>query len=151
MLGHAGGHVRPTAGEGAQDGRVDARDLGPAAVAPDPGQAQAGAEPAPELGAVKGCRGLGVGEEAGRLQSRPSPLAPLHQVGDQHVGVQVGVPGPAGVVGVGGGQEPVHGHQPALFACSAAGPGRADLEVAQRPLHRVDLGLVDNRAHLVAG
>ena len=98
--------VRPALGERPQDGLRDVSQLAQA-VAPDlPGETERG-QFGPQRRLVQGSGGLLPQVEVAAVGGRPPAVGALDQVGDDHVGVELGVAGPAGAVPEGGADEAV--------------------------------------------
>ena len=98
--------VPPPLGERPKDGLRDVAQLAQA-IAPDvPGEAE-GCELSPECRLVEGPGGLLPQVELPAVGGGPSAVRALDQVGDDDVGVELRVAGPAGAVPEGGADEPV--------------------------------------------
>ena len=102
-------------------------------------------------GLVDGRGRLGVGEQAGAVDAGPPAVGPGGGVGDQDVGVQLGVAGPAGVVDEGGRHHPPARLEAHPFAVDAspAHPAGVGLQVLDGSCHRRVVG-GDHRPHVVA-
>jgi len=65
------------------------------------------------------------------VEARPAAVRPLGRVGDQDMGVELGVAGAGGAVDVGGGEEAVAGDE-LVAAATAAAPAGLALQIAER-------------------
>ncbi len=111
-----------------------------------PGDAEPGGELGAEVGFVEVSGGLGLEVEVPGVERTPPAIGAAGRVGDQDVGVEVRVTGPARAVPEPGGDEPAaaQGHDPVR---APPRPARLRLQIAER---RVDAGLVGG-AGLSAG
>jgi len=83
-----------------------------------------------------------VGVEALAVDAGPAAIGTDAGIGDEDVGVQLGVAGPAGVVAEGGAHHPAAGLEadPSAVDASPAHPAGVALQVVDRPLHRLLMG-----------
>ena len=73
------------------------------------------------------------------VEAGPAAVGPLGRVGDQDVGVELGVAGPRGAVAVGGGEEARAGNELGA-ACPSSCPAGLALQVVERGLDRLLVG-----------
>ena len=138
----------------AQLGR-DADDLGGAFVDRAPGDAETGGELVAELGLVEVAGGAGLPEERTAMQRAPQAVVATGQVRDEHMGVELRIPGPARAVHEPRGDEAVTGD---MLDAVDTSPGQARLafEPAERGVdgpvvrgaHRADrVGITETEQH----
>ena len=138
----------------AQLGR-DPGDLGGAFVDRTPGDAETGGELVTELGLVEVAGGAGLPQQRTAMQRPPHAVVAAGQVRDEHVGVELRIPGPAGAVHEPRGDEAVTGD---VFDAVDASSGDAGLafEPAERGVdrpvvrraHRADrVGITETEQH----
>ena len=107
-----------TLGEQGEDPLGDAGHFAVPAGVEGPVDAQAGGELVTHGGVVDGTGGPAGAVDRLAVQRRPAAVGPASHVGDQHVGVELRVAGPAGAVPEPGGDEPAAGQ------ATGAEPGR---------------------------
>ena len=146
--GQLGADLRAPGGEGPHHRRVDPGQLVGAPCGGRPLDPQDLGQPVAEVGAVEGAGGPGVGTQAAAVERRPPPVGAVAEVGHHHVGVQVGVVGPAQPVGEAGGHQAVDRLGPALVARPPADRRRPAGHVAHRRLHGALVGRQDLGRHL---
>ena len=167
LLGLAGGERRHLAGAGgglrtgrledllaalgelAQVGVGEALDLGDAVSDRLPLHAEPLAQLMAEVCLIDVAGGLGVVEDRRVVEAGPAPVGALGRVGDQDMGVELGIAGAGGAVLEGGGEEAVAVDE-FLAAGAAAGPAGLALQVVEGGCCGVAVGLVDLDRRLVA-
>src|SRR3954470_13504314 len=122
--------------------RGDALDVGDAVVHRSPLDAELAGERAPECRLVNVPGGLGLVEDRPAVERCPQPILTLGQIGDEHMGVDLRVAGPAGAVLEGRADQPAAALDQ-VPAASAAHLARVRLEVAHAGSDRLALGTKD--------
>ena len=97
----------------------------------------------PQVSLVQVAGGAGVRVQPAGIERRPPTVAVRHQVGDQHVGVQMWIGCPAGTMEERGRHHPLDGDVVAQVAVASTGGDRHPLEVARRRRHRGFVGEPD--------
>ena len=136
-------------GELAQVGVGEALDLGDAVADRLPLHAEPLAQLMAEVCLIDVAGGLGVVEDRRVVEAGPAPVRSLGRVGDQDVGVELGVAGPGGAVLEGGGEE-ARAVEEFMAAGAAARPAGLALHVGEGGCYGVAVGLVDLDRRLVA-
>jgi hypothetical protein len=101
---------------------------------------EASDQPVAEQGLVEVAGGLGVLVDRGVVEAGPAPVRALGRVGDQHVGVELGVAGAGGAVAVGGGEVARALDEPGA-AAAAPRPAGLALQVGEGGVDRALVGV----------
>ena len=132
-VGRGGGEdLRAPGREGAEVVGIEALDLGDAVGDLLPADAEPAGQLPPQVRLVDVAGGLRVVVDRRVVEPGPAAVRPTGRVGDEDVGVELGVAGAGGAVEVGGGEEAV---APDEFVAAVAAPGPAGLA-----LHVVERG-----------
>lgn len=107
VLGHVGFDLVASGGELVDDLHRDLGEVGDAAAHRPPFDADGLGELVAEFGFVEVADGLGPVVERSGVEGGPSVVGSVDEVGDDHVGVEVGVAGTGGAMSEHGGDEPV--------------------------------------------
>ena len=114
----------------AQLGR-DAVDLGGAFVDRTPGDAETDGELVTELGLVEVAGSAGLPQQRTAMQRPPHAVIATGQVGDEHMGVELRIPGPTGAV-----HEPRSDEAVTSDVLDAVAPASGDAGFAFEPAER---------------
>jgi hypothetical protein len=123
--------ARAVGGERLDHGAGDAIQVGVTSGGRLPGDPEGPGQLVAERGLVQVAGGLGMPVQRAAVQGRPAPVRALGEVGDQDVGVQQRIPGPAHAMLVAGCQQTAASDSLAA-GMPAARPRRRPLQVPQR-------------------